>query len=380
MTLDTIILVILLPVAALSGWYIASRSYKKTDTGSSKSLSQYFIGLNYLLQERPDKAIEVFVKMVEVDSDTVETHLALGSLFRQRGEVDRAIRIHQNIIARPTLSKEQTASAVFELATDFKKAGLHDRAEQLFQQLANDKVFGIRSLRNLIKISQTEKEWGSAINYSIQLYKKGDKQIAVNLANYFCEQAEEYEYNKEFRSARSSLLKALEYNPKSIRSQIKLSEVAFKQNKVKEGIYRLEEALLIDPSYISVLIKLLQGVDFKDNKEILAFVEKCVKESPDSSAAVLELAAQYSKNGEKVIAMGILVDFIQDNPSINVLFELLKNYDSKLSSEDIAAIIGKCIPSDESYSCNKCGYHVSSLKWKCPSCQSWDCIKPDWYI
>ncbi len=379
MSLDVIILITLLPVAALSGWYIASRTLKKSSS-SPKSLSQYFIGLNYLLQERPDKAIEVFVKMVEVDSDTVETHLALGSLFRQRGEVDRAIRIHQNIIARPTLSKEQTASAVFELAIDFKKAGLHDRAEQLFQQLINDRVFGKRALHNLIKISQMQKEWSDAVAYSTQLYKKGDKQIGVNLSNYLCEQAEEFDIKDELRSARASLLKALEYNPKSIRAQIKLSEIAFKQNKFKEGVFRLEEALKIDSSYIPLLIKLLRGRNLKDNKEALAFVNKCVEEAPDSPSAILELATIYMQNGDIETAKKLLIDFLGSNPSISVLLELLKNYDVQLSSNDVAEILDRNSLNEESYSCVKCGYQAASMKWKCPSCQNWDCIKPDWYI
>ncbi len=379
MSLDVIILIILLPVSALSGWYFASRSHKKNKSDSS-SLSRYFVGLNYLLQEQPDKAIEVFVEMVEVDSDTVETHLALGSLFRQRGEVDRAIRIHQNIIARPTLTKEQSASAVFELATDFQKAGLLDRAEQLFQQLINDKIFGKRSLRNLINISQVQKDWSNAISFSMQLYRLGDTQISINLANYLCEQAEDYEQKGEYRNARNSLLKALEYNSKSVRAEIKLSEIAFIQGKIKEGIYRLEEALIKDSSYIPVLIKQIKQSVINNKEEALLFLNKCVQEAPDSSSAILELANLHNNNGKKELAQECLINFIEENPSISVLYELLNNYNVELSSSDIAEILNRNSLNDESYSCSKCGYHASTMKWKCPSCQNWDCIKPDWYI
>ena len=126
---------LLLPVAALSGWWVASRrslarSYGRRATDFS---SDYFEGLNYLLNEQPDKAIEVFIRMVEVDSETVDTHFALGNLFRRRGEVDRAIRIHQNLIARPTLSREQRTQALFELGADYMRAGVFDRAESLKQ-------------------------------------------------------------------------------------------------------------------------------------------------------------------------------------------------------------------------------------------------------
>ncbi|THB71383.1 MAG: hypothetical protein D6B28_07505 [Gammaproteobacteria bacterium] len=379
MSLEVIILIALLPVSALSGWYFASRYHKKSDS-NSKSLSQYFIGLNYLLQERADKAIEVFVKMVEVDSDTVETHLALGSLFRQRGEVDRAIRIHQNIIARPTLTKDQTALAVFELATDFHKAGLLDRAEQLFQQLVNDRIFAKRSLKNLINISQVQKEWGNAINFSTQLFKKGDNQIGVNLANYLCEQAEEFERNGEYRNARNSLLKALEYNEKSVRAEIKLSEIAFKQGKDKDGFFRLEQALNKDSSYIPVLIKQISLCNRNSSESVIDFIEKCLHQAPNSPAAVMKLAELYSEKGEKDTAKQRLLSFIEENPSISVLHELLKNYDVQLLGSDIAEILDRNSFKDESYSCSKCGYQAANMKWKCPSCQNWDCLKPDWFV
>ncbi|RKZ57943.1 MAG: lipopolysaccharide assembly protein LapB, partial [Candidatus Parabeggiatoa sp. nov. 3] len=123
---------LLLPVAAASGWLVARFQRRPQVTHFSWS-PDYFKGLNYLLNEEPDKAIDVFIKLIEVDSDTVETHLALGILFRRRGEVNRAIRIHQNIIKRPTLHPQQRSLALFELGQDYRHAGLLDRAEQLFQ-------------------------------------------------------------------------------------------------------------------------------------------------------------------------------------------------------------------------------------------------------
>ena len=125
---------LLLPVAAASGWWLAKRDERRKQEESVQGLlyPDYFKGLNYLINEQPDKAIEVFVKMLEVDTETVETHFALGSLFRRRGEVDRAIRIHQNLIARPTLTPEQCNQALLELGEDYLRAGWFDRAESLF--------------------------------------------------------------------------------------------------------------------------------------------------------------------------------------------------------------------------------------------------------
>src|SRR4030065_2811850 len=131
------LLLLLLPIAAISGWITGYRHKKSTEIEANPSLipHDYFLGLNYLINEQPDKAVDVFIKMLEVNTDTVETHLALGNLFRRRGEVDRAIRIHQNLIARPSLRREQRSQALLELGQDYMQAGLLDRAESLFKEL-----------------------------------------------------------------------------------------------------------------------------------------------------------------------------------------------------------------------------------------------------
>jgi len=151
---------LLLPVAAGLSWYFARRGSERVSGQQVDRLrANYFRGLNYLLNEQPDKAIEVFLQIAEVDSDTVETHLALGNLFRRRGEVDRAIRVHQNLIARPTLAPEQKTAALLELGEDYMRAGLLDRAETLFSDLVGIDVRAASALRHLISIYQQERDW-----------------------------------------------------------------------------------------------------------------------------------------------------------------------------------------------------------------------------
>jgi len=141
LTLELTLLFFLLPIAFLSGWWIGRRNRRQPEKHSEAFSSGYFKGLNYLLNEQQDKAIDVFVQMLEVDSETVETHLALGNLFRRRGEGDRAIRIHQNLIARPTLSKDQRARALLELGQDYLRAGMLGRAEALFLELIEQGLY-----------------------------------------------------------------------------------------------------------------------------------------------------------------------------------------------------------------------------------------------
>jgi len=154
---------LLLPLAAASGWYVARFDQRRQAKRSLDLPSAYFKGLNFLLNEQPDKAIEVFIQVLEVNSDTVETHLALGNLFRRRGEVERAIRVHQNLIARPTLDKDQRTHALLELGQDYLKAGLLDRAESLFLELAEIRAHSEQALRHLLHIYQQEKEWEKAV-------------------------------------------------------------------------------------------------------------------------------------------------------------------------------------------------------------------------
>ena len=154
---------LLLPLAAASGWYLASRGGAHR-RGEPPTLSKdYFKGLNYLLNEQPDKAIDVFIAMLEVESDTIETQLALGNLFRRRGEVDRAIRIHQNLITHSALGDEQRSLAALELGMDYMRSGLFDRAERLFKSLLDSGTHTKKALSQLLDIYQQEQDWDKAI-------------------------------------------------------------------------------------------------------------------------------------------------------------------------------------------------------------------------
>src|SRR5436190_18436361 len=178
---------LLLPLAFLSGWF-AARLEARRQAGRSFDLpSAYFKGLNFLLNEQPDKAIEIFIQVLEVNSETVETHLALGNLFRRRGEVERAIRIHQNLIARPTLNREQRTYALLELGQDYFKAGLFDRAENLFLELAEVRAHSEQALRLLLNIYQQEKEWDKAIQTGRRFARVSGKRMDDVIAQYYCE-------------------------------------------------------------------------------------------------------------------------------------------------------------------------------------------------
>jgi lipopolysaccharide biosynthesis regulator YciM len=201
----TDLLWLLLPLAAASGWLAARFEQKRHARQSFDLPSAYFKGLNFLLNEQPDKAIEVFMRVLEVNSDTVETHLALGNLFRRRGEVERAIRIHQNLIARPTLDKEQRSHALLELGQDYLKAGLFDRAENLFLELAEIRAHSEQALKLLLHIYQQEKEWEKAISITRKLARVSGKNLDEMIAHFYCELADHDYARKNYSAAREHL-------------------------------------------------------------------------------------------------------------------------------------------------------------------------------
>src|SRR5215470_5981560 len=206
-----VVLAMLLPIAALSGWILGRRgSERSRRAGVSELSSSYFRGLNYLLNEQPDKAIEVFLKLAEFNRDTVETHLALGNLFRRRGEVDRAIRVHQHLIARPNLSNDEKTVALLELGEDYMRAGLLDRAETLFSDLVAMDAHVPSALRHLISIYQHEKDWSKAIDHARRLERISGESEGAVIAQFHCEQAEQERNARNFTAAHKHLEEAFE--------------------------------------------------------------------------------------------------------------------------------------------------------------------------
>ncbi|MDX1514824.1 MAG: lipopolysaccharide assembly protein LapB, partial [Gammaproteobacteria bacterium] len=243
---------LLLPVAAFSGWYFARRTAARNGaSGSSDGLrSDYFKGINYLLNEQPDKAIEVFIKVLEVDSETVETHLALGNLYRRRGEVDRAIRIHQNLIARDSLSAEQRNEALLELGQDYLSAGLLDRAEDLFRELAGTETYRVQALRQLIDIYEQEKDWENAVESARKLEKVTGNQLGGVIAHYHCEIAENERQAGDLDAAIKAVRKALDTHRGCVRASLLEGDILSQRQDYERAIRAYQRVEDQNPDYL----------------------------------------------------------------------------------------------------------------------------------
>ncbi|GAB4351748.1 MAG: lipopolysaccharide assembly protein LapB [Gammaproteobacteria bacterium] len=374
---------LLLPVAAASGWLIGRGAKQPRDRNPEFGMrTAYFRGLNYLLNEQPDKAIEVFVKILEVDSETVETHLALGNLFRRRGEVDRAIRIHQNLIARPALSKEQKAEALLELGQDYMRAGLFDRAENIFLELINMRMHADAARAHLLDIYQQEKEWESAIDVVRSLTTLSQPERQLLIGQFYCELADEAIAKSDFQMARQMLRKALSADPQCVRASITEGDLAVRRADYKSALraYRRVEEQNRDylPEVISSLRECYEKLG--DREGFIGFLRQ-VQQHYQGMSVLLALAEEIRRKGDEGEANAFLVEQLGKKPSVRGLDWLLeKNLDqAEGKSRENLLVLRKItqalLEQKPAYLCSRCGYSAKSLHWHCPSCKSWSSIK-----
>ena len=217
--MDPLWLLLLLPLAAASGWVTAKR--ERARPPRRRDLPEaYFKGLSLLLNEQPDKALQVFMEATEMDGETVEMHLALGNLYRRRGEIERATQIHRNLANRAGLDDELRQLALFELAQDYFKAGLFDRAETLFQDLREAPEHRESACRFLLQIYDQEKEWCDAIAVAEDLARISGEDWSESQAQYCCELVERSLADGKHAPAERQLEAAFQYDPHCVRAVI----------------------------------------------------------------------------------------------------------------------------------------------------------------
>ncbi|WP_029134395.1 lipopolysaccharide assembly protein LapB [Sedimenticola selenatireducens] len=374
---------LLLPVAAASGWWAAKRSISRQEVTVADRSPGYFSGLNYLLNEQPDKAIDVFIKMLEVDSDTVETHLALGNLFRRRGEVDRAIRIHQNLIARPMLNREQRAQALLELGQDYMKAGLFDRAESLFNELGEMNMFQAQALENLLTIYQQERDWDKCLQVAKQLGQRTGKSRRKECAHYYCELAEEAQFRKDLIKTSQLLKKAQQSDEDCVRATILQGKIEAMNGSPKNAIRTLRQVEKQDPAYLSeVLPAIIECYrELGNRKELVRYLRK-LYELHQSVSSVLALTDFIQEDEGEEGAIRFLSSYLHAHPNLEGLDRMVGlslkagKSDGLESLQILQQILNKILESRAAYQCVSCGFSAKTMHWQCPSCKSWGSIKP----
>ncbi len=372
-----------IPIAVALGWYLAKKTPNKKQQVVSGLRRDYFRGLNYLINEQPDKAVDIFVKLISVDSETVETHLALGSLFRRRGEVDRAIRIHQNLIERPQLSQEHRMHALLELGKDYLNAGVLDRAENMFLELMSCGYERLVSARYLVRLYQLEKDWHKAITMAEKLAVVSGKSTRRQIAHYYCELAEKNRQSNTTDQVYFFIEKALSQDKDCVRANIIYAKVKILEGDYAAAIKSLQQVAEQNKAFIAEVMQPLlqcyaQGFDRSD---LIDFLKRCLQKKPQV-AIILALAECYKLEQREHEAIEFITQQIKDNPSLRCLQYLLKLYIPDTSESEqfklniLNDLITKLLAVAPAYRCDHCGFAGNLLYWCCPGCYEWEGVRP----
>lgn len=370
----------LLPIAALSGWLLARKHYKYNHPSPTSAVSpDYFQGLNYLLNEQPDKAIEVFVRLLEVNSETVETHLALANLFRKRGEIDRAIRIHQNLIARPSLTASQRTQALVELGLDYMNAGVLDRAEQLFLDLLNKPSPPTEAFQQLLRIYQQEKAWQKAIEMAQKVQSQSKENMGPLIAQFYCELAE-----KQLKSSNSNAMALLKlahiHDQACVRATLLESTLFMKEGHLRKAIKSLLRVEKQDHRYIQEALPLLLDCYLQTNnlKLFKSWLGTLLVQYPNLTSARLMLTHVIQLQEGSQAAQDYLYPQLQKHPSVEGLHRLISlgEQSNPMLVPLIKGVTDILVRRGNRYTCQSCGFAGKSMHWHCPGCKKWGSVRP----
>lgn len=375
---------LLLPVAALSGWWAAKRD---SQSKQAKPIPGHYLrGINYLLNEQPDKAIDLFVNVVDLDADTVETYIVLGNLMRRRGELERAIRLHQNLIARPDLDDQTKADALLELARDYLKSGLFDRAKNLLGGVLETGSHQLEALRHLREIYEQEKEWDNAIRTARSIEREGGGSQQQIIAQYYCELAEAAlagTADKDAERAMQCARKALSFNRDCARAHIMLGDLAMQQRDRHAAIRHYRDAYAKKPAFAPQIIRLLQTA-YREQGDMRGFRQflNQARTQPHALFPVLSLVENLRQNDHHDLGE-IFDSAFQSNPSSIVL---LRDYIEAIMENRVAAdqqsmrrvlhTLDQFLADRPTHECAQCQFQAHRLFWQCPSCQQWETLRP----
>ncbi|MBS0227755.1 MAG: lipopolysaccharide assembly protein LapB [Proteobacteria bacterium] len=376
-------LVIFVPLAGLFGWVLGRRGGEQHGGNQVSKLSTtYFRGLNYLLDEQPDKAIELFLHVAELDRDTFETQIALGHLFRRRGEVDRAIKLHVALAQRQDLSDAQRVQALSALGEDYMRAGLLDRAETVFNDLTQLDKQAPQAFRHLIGIYQSERDWEHAIENASRFEAASGQPMGKLIGQFECELAERHRANGDLDAARQAILRAYAADPTAVRAGLIEGKLEADAGNALSAIRAFERAAQHDPDFLPVILPgLLENyAKVGERSGARAFLSGMC-EHYRGIAPVLALTRMIEADEGSAAARRFLADQLKDRPSVRgeaalIDLSLASGADAAATLSDLKHVTEQLLARNPSYRCNRCGFGARSHHWQCPSCKEWGTVKP----
>ncbi len=372
---------LLLPLLFAAGWWLRGFDARQRGRSVEGGPEAYFRGLNYLLNEQPDKAIDSFIEVVRLDPETVELHFALGNLFRRRGEIDRAVRIHTHLLNRADLPARSRAEALAELAQDFLKGGLLDRAEESFVRLLDEPRHRVDALRALLHVYQMERDWDKAIDIARRLEREAGESSSVQAAHFHCESAEKALAAGDADRAAEHLAQALKVNRRSVRAAILSGDLAARAGRGDEAIEHWRRVVESSPEHLPLVAgRLADALDGIGRREEAAnFLRRSLLDHP--SIDLLDIAHQRIAAWEGApAAEALLRDEVQRHPSLAGYERLLAARPASvfgdLPLEPLRALLQAQVRKLARYRCSKCGFRAREFHWRCPGCSNWDSYPP----
>ena len=371
-----------LPLFFALGWLAARIDIKQLLSESRALPTSYFKGLNFLLNEQPDKAIEAFIEVVKVEPQTIELHFALGSLFRRRGEVERAIRMHQNLVERADLPQQQKLDALFELAQDYLKAGLLDRAEELFAKLTGTS-HAESAFKYLLEIFEQEKDWQKAVDTAQQLAVVTGQSHQKEIANFYCELASREIMESRPQAARPHLEQALANHRLCVRANMLLGDLEFALARWEAAIDAWKRIETQNPAFLALVAERLLAAykQFDKTGEGLILLRGFLGKYPSLDVLNVVFGCILELQGAEPAYQLVRVE-MQRNPTLLGLDKLLEAQlldapaQRRHDLELVKDLVHQHTRSLAMYKCDNCGFRARQFYWHCPACGEWETYSP----
>ncbi len=375
-------MLLIFPLFFGMGWLAARIDIKDLLSESNVLPHSYFQGLNFLLNEQPDKAIEAFIEVVKVDPQTIELHFALGSLFRRRGEVDRALRMHHNLVDRADLDENKRRQAIFELAQDYLKAGILDRAESLFRELKKT-PYEKPALEFLLELFQKERDWLKAIEVAQQLAVVGGQSYSNQASFFYCELANEEIGRGNLDAAREHLQQALQDYPNAVRATMMLGDIAASAGQYEQAISIWKNIEEQDALYLPLVAERLLNAHCSLNRdeEGIALLRDYLNKYHSLDLMNVLFDSVLKKEGPAA-AYKLVRDELERNPTLLGLDKLLEarllevSMERRADTKLVKDLVHKRTRNLAMYHCANCGFKARQFYWHCPACHAWDSYSP----
>lgn len=386
--MDNWLLYVVILLAIGIGWWLGRRERSKSPEAGG---TNYYEGLNYLLNEEPDRAVSTFIDSLEVNHETLETHLALGGLLRRRGELEKAVVVHENILSHAELSAEDKQNVQLELARDYLLAGLLDRAEELCVPLSQEpetgKPHSVRreSLKITLEIYEREREWSQAVEVA-KLLAIGEEANYYEkaISHYYCELAEDQLSKRHLEEARESVREAIGHGVNNPRTSLVRGRIDVEEGSYSDAIAALTRIRDQDPVYVPESLESLQEAYEKDGRsqeELRQYLTSCLEHTPSISIVLMLAKSIRDELGDEAVAK-FIASHLKKNPTIRGLTQLIDLHIDNtqgVARENLAILrsFAEALVADKpAYRCHGCGFEGKRMRWHCPVCKDWATIKP----